>query len=75
MFVLATAVIIEIYTYRRQYYELEHSNVELICGGYIMVYAVTSWVWRIGSEGMHIMNFFLLLFMLMRCKSCTLVMT
>ena len=69
MFVFVSDVVLKLIAFRKKYVDLPHSIAELICGVYIIVFAVVCWNWNLSYELKHIMQFLLVLFMLLRCKS------
>ena len=71
MFIFVVDVVMKMVAFRRKYFDLADSWEQFICGIYIIVYAMIGWIWVPGYEVEHIMNFLLVLFMLIRCKSCT----
>lgn len=64
-------VVLKLIAFRKKYLDLQHSTTELICGSYIVIFALITWNWDLSYEAMHILQFLLVLFMLLRCKSCT----
>jgi len=70
MFIFVTDVVLKLIAFRRKYIDIQHSITDLICALYIIVYAMVTWNWKLSYEVKHIMEFMLVLFMLLRCKSC-----
>ena len=48
MFVFVNDVIMKMVAFRKKYFDLAHSWDQFICGIYIIVYGMVSWIWVLG---------------------------
>jgi hypothetical protein len=69
MFAFVGDVVLKGFSFRKKYFDLTNSGVEFACGVYIVVESLVSWIWDLGFELQHILQFLLVLCMLLRCKS------